>query len=163
MLLFSSLSTPIVRVKIIAWWKMNWCFPFLNENYSHIKPKSNKSIMHDGILLISMLPFMQQGTGNVVSLRQNAVAHKSQAYGVVNPVCAKFVIGDINIYLHVISQQWHATGIWNPLLYMTMTYLFCIVTIMAADDLVTQGAMTSATMLYLLCCGGLIQSSHTKG
>ena len=50
----------------------------------------------------------------------------------------------------VIPPHWHDTGSWNPSSSKTRTYIFYIVNIMAADDLVTQGARASATMIFIL-------------
>ena len=48
---------------------------------------------------------------------------------------------------YVILPYWRAKGNWNPPSYKSRTYLFCIVNIMVADVLATQGAMASATMI----------------
>ena len=48
---------------------------------------------------------------------------------------------------YVIPPHWHDTGSWNHSWCETRTCLFYITNIMAADDLVTQGARTSAAMI----------------
>ena len=55
---------------------------------------------------------------------------------------------DLPCYL--IPPHWHDTGSWNPSSCKTRTYLFYIVNIMAADDLSTQGARASATMILTM-------------
>ena len=53
---------------------------------------------------------------------------------------------------YVIPPHWHDPGTcsWNPSSIKTITYLFYIANIMAADVLVTQGARASATMIFLI-------------
>ena len=63
----------------------------------------------------------------------------------INPLRAKFLRENINIYLHFMSCL-HA-GSWNSSLSKTRTCLFYIINIMAADVLATQGARASATMI----------------
>ena len=57
-------------------------------------------------------------------------------------------IGKIkNATIHIILPHWHDTGSWIIYSCKTWTYPFCIVNMMGADGLVTQGARASATML----------------
>ena len=68
-----------------------------------------------------------------------------------NPLCAKFFIGNKNIFTwYVIPPHGHDTGSWNPSLNETRTYLLYIVNIMGADVLTTQGARASATMIFTI-------------
>ena len=69
-----------------------------------------------------------------------------------NPFRAKFFRGSINMYLYfnVILPHWHDADSWNPLTCKTRTYLLCIVNIMGADDLATQGAGASATVIFTM-------------
>ena len=51
---------------------------------------------------------------------------------------------------YLIPPHWHDTGSWNPSSIESRIYLFLLVNIMGADVLVTQGARTSATMIFTL-------------
>ena len=54
----------------------------------------------------------------------------------------------LNVFtFHVMSPHWQVIGSLNPSSYKTRTYLFCIVNIMVADVLATQGDRTSATLI----------------
>ena len=66
------------------------------------------------------------------------------------------------ITFYVFPPHWHNTGSWNPSFCKTRKCLFYINNIMAADDLATQGARASATML-LTAWTELIRSPHVKG
>ena len=69
----------------------------------------------------------------------------------VNPLNATFSEEQKLIFTsYVISPHWHDTGSRNPSSSKTRTYLFCIVNIMGADVLVTQGARASAAMILTL-------------
>ena len=63
----------------------------------------------------------------------------------LNPWCAKLFRENKSIYLH-----WHDTGSWNPSSSKERIYLICTFNIMAADDMATQGARASATMIFRL-------------
>ena len=52
--------------------------------------------------------------------------------------------------ISIIPPHWHDTSCWNPSSCESKTWLVFIVNIMAADDLATQGAMASATMISTL-------------
>ena len=69
-----------------------------------------------------------------------------------NPLRAKFFRGSINMYLYfyVIPPHWHDADSWNPLTCKTRTCLFCIVNIIGADVLATQGARASATVIFTM-------------
>ena len=47
----------------------------------------------------------------------------------------------------IISHQWDGAGCWNPSTWKTMTSLSYMFNTMAADDLATQGARSSAAMI----------------
>ena len=51
--------------------------------------------------------------------------------------------------LYVIFSYWHGTG-WNSSSSKTRKYLFCMVNIMGADVLATQGARASATTIFTM-------------
>ena len=71
-------------------------------------------------------------------------------YEKVNPLCANFSKWNINIYntFYVIPPEWYDKGSWNPSSIKTRAYLFYIVNIiMAADVLSIQGARASAAMI----------------
>ena len=66
----------------------------------------------------------------------------------LNLLRAKFFRGTKHIFtFYVIPLYLFGTGSWNPSSSKTRTYLFYIVNIIAADVLVTKGAMASATMI----------------
>ena len=53
-------------------------------------------------------------------------------------------------FVYIISPQCQDTSGWNTSSCETQTRLFYIVNIIAADDLATQGAKSSATIIDLL-------------
>ena len=68
----------------------------------------------------------------------------------INPLHAKFFSENLNMYLQLRQISFFhtdMTGIWIPFSCKTRAYLFHILNIMAADDLVSQGARASATMI----------------
>ena len=67
----------------------------------------------------------------------------------INPLGAKFFRGNIIIYSHFDAFMPHWRGC-NPSSCKTRTYLFYIVNIMAADDLVTQWGRASVTMIFTM-------------
>ena len=80
------------------------------------------------------------------------------AFAMLNPMrCwgreGCFILGAIltlcvlNFSEIVISPPWYDAGSWNPSSIKTITYLFYIVNILAADVLATQGARASAAMI----------------
>ena len=71
-----------------------------------------------------------------------------------NSLCAIFFSRNVNMYLQFLSfLHWHNTGCWNPFLCKTWTYLFYIVNIMGVDNLATQGARASVTMIFTMLNG----------
>ena len=66
-----------------------------------------------------------------------------------NPLYAKFFFyRNIEMYLQfILFLLTDMTGSWNPSSCKIRTYLFCIVNVMDADVLATQGTRTSATMV----------------
>ena len=65
----------------------------------------------------------------------------------VNSRCAKFLVETHVFIISIIPPYRYDTGSWNPFLWKKRTYLFYIVNIVDADDLMTQGARASATLI----------------
>ena len=78
------------------------------------------------------------------------MSHDEFTTNFVNPLYATFFRGNINIYLYFVSflhiDTMQVVEIL-PQIRQEPTGLFCIVNIMAADVLATQGARASATMI----------------
>ena len=69
----------------------------------------------------------------------------------LTPTCKIFQRKPKHIYtFYVIVPHWHNTHSWNPSSCKTNTYRFYIFNIMAADDLATQGARASATIIFTM-------------
>ena len=62
---------------------------------------------------------------------------------------ATFISANIkfSFTFYVVSQQRDGTGSWNPSSINTISRLFCMLNIIAADDLAAQGFGTSAAMV----------------
>ena len=65
----------------------------------------------------------------------------------VNPFHTKFMSLNIEIHKFAFSIISRQTGGWNPSSWNTRISLSCIFNVMAADDLVTQGAWASVTII----------------
>ena len=93
-------------------------------------------------------PSMAAGAAAVVGKRSPCHLGKNKIRH-FKPFGAKFFIRrhkNVSI-IYIIPPSWIDTGSWNPSSCKTRSCLFCIVNIMAADGLATQGARASAAML----------------
>ena len=73
----------------------------------------------------------------------NIIFWNEDIFKLLNSLHAEFFRGNMNILaFYVIAPHWHDTNSWNPSSSKTRAYLFY--NILAADDLLTQWARTSA-------------------
>ena len=122
----------------VFWFRFHWSFV-------------PKCLIDDKSSLVQVMAWHHTGKN---PLSETILTKMSNTYAItwpqqVNPLCAKFFNRNINMYLHFLSfLHTDMTCCWNPSSCKTRAYrLDCIVNIMIADDLATQGARASVAMI----------------